>query len=319
MNHPGELIQSIGILPVLNVKNPDYSEPLADVLVKTGIPAIEVLLRNEKAMEVLVRIKTAHPEMAVGAGTVLTVAQAQAAVEAGADFIVCPGYVQSIVDWCNEQGVLIVPGCSTASEIQNAYISGLRIVKFFPAEPLGGIKIIKQYASVFTGMKFVPTNGIDLNNLGTYLAEDCIAACGGSFMAPAALLNEGDFTAIEAICNKAMDVALGFSLAHVGINADGDEDALRTAESLCALFRLPVINKGKSVFAGAAVEVMKHNGRGAKGHIGFRTLSVDRAVAYLKQKGVQFAMETAGYDANGSLKFVYLQDEIAGFALHLVK
>lgn len=319
MKNPAELIRSVGVLPVLNVKNPDFAEPLAQVLVKTGIPAIEVLFRNEKALQVLVEMKKNHPEMAIGAGTVLTLDQAKTAVEAGADFIVCPGYVQSIVDWCNEQRILIVPGCSTASEIQNAYISGLRIVKFFPAEPLGGLKIIKQYASAFSGMRFIPTNGIDLKNLGTYLAEDCIAACGGSFMAPAAELSVGNFEAIEKLCSKAMDTALNFSLAHVGINAENEEEAMATAKALCALFRLPVINKGRSVFAGAAVEVMKNGGRGKNGHIAIRTLSVDRAVAYLKRQGVEFAMETAGYDANGSLSYVYLKDEIAGFALHLVK
>ena len=319
MKNPAELIRSIGILPVLNVKDPALAEPLAQVLIKTGIPAIEVLFRNEKALQVLTEMKKNHPEMAVGAGTVLTVEQAKIAVEAGADFIVCPGYVQSIVDWCNAQDVLIVPGCSTASEIQNAYVSGLRIVKFFPAEPLGGLKIIKQYASAFSGIQFIPTNGIDLKNLGTYLADDCIAACGGSFVAPALELSEGNFEAIEALCNKAMDIALGFSLAHVGINTDNEEEAMATAKALCALFRLPVINKGKSVFAGAAVEVMKSQFRGAKGHIGIRTLNVDIAVAYLKTKGVEFAMETAGYDAKGALAYVYLKDEIAGFALHLVK
>ena len=319
MKNPGELIRSIGVLPVLNVKNPDLAEPLAQVLIKTGIPAIEVLFRNEKALQVLTEMKKNHPEMAVGAGTVLTLEQAKAAVEAGADFIVCPGYVQSIVDWCNEQGVLIVPGCSTASEIQNAYVSGLRIVKFFPSEILGGLNTIKQYASAFSGMRFIPTNGINLKNLGTYLADDCIAACGGSFIAPALDLEEGNFEVIEALCNKAMDISLGFSLAHVGINSDNEEEAFATANALCALFRLPLVNKGKSVFAGPFVEVMKTQFRGAKGHIGIRTLNVDRAVAYLQSRGVEFAMETAGYNPNGTLSYVYLKDEIAGFAIHLVK
>lgn len=314
-----KLIGQTGILPVLNIKDEALVEPLAQVLLKHGIYGIEVLFRNEKAVNVLKKMKATHPEMAVGAGTVMTVAQAQIALDAGADFIVCPGYVQSLVDFCNEHGILIVPGCTTASEIQCAYASGLRTVKFFPAEMLGGVKHIEEYAKVFKEMKFVPTNGITMDNFTDYLKKDFVLACGGSFMAPASALDVGNFEKIDALCAQAVERSLGFSLAHVGINADGNEDAQRIAAALSSLFLFPVIDHSRSVFSGAAVECMKENGRGAKGHIGFRTLSVDRAVAYLERKGVKFAMETAGYDEKGSLKFVYLQDEIAGFAIHLVK
>lgn len=319
MLNASEMIQNIGVLPIINIRKEEWVEPLAQTLLKTGIPAIEVLLRNPRALEFLALMKKSHPEMAVGAGTVLTLEQAKEAQKAGADFIVSPGYDQQIVDWCREQGLLAVPGCADASTIQRAYVSGLRVVKFFPSEPLGGLKIIRQYADAFSGMKFLPTNGMNLDNIGTYLQADCIAACGGGFMAPSAALESGDFEKIEALCQKCVEISLGFSLAHVGINADAEEEALQTAQALSRLFLFPVINKGRSVFAGTAVECMKQNGRGTKGHIGIRTHSVDRAVAYLKAKGIEFAMETAGYDANGSLKYVYLKDEIAGFALHLVK
>ncbi len=314
-----EKIRSIGILPVINIKKEEWAEPLANTLIRSGIPAIEIVLRNEKALSILEGMKKNHPDMTVGAGTVLSVEQAEAAVAAGADFLVSPGYSQAIVDFCNERGVLYVPGCTSASDIQAAYSSGLRTVKFFPAEQLGGIKTIKQLAAPFAGMRFIPTNGMTLDNIASYLCEDCIAACGGSYMAPAAALEAEDFEKIESLCKKAVLNSLGFSLAHVGVNCEGDDDALRTAQAFCSAFLLPVIGKGKSVFAGAAVECMKHNGRGEKGHIGFRTLSVDRAVAYLQKQSFEFLPETAGYDANGSLKYIYLKDEIAGFALHLVK
>ena len=319
MNTVAEKLRTIGVLPVLNVKKVESAEPLAQALINGGLPAIEVLFRNENAIAVMQTMKKNHPEMVVGAGTILTLDQCKTAIDAGADFIVCPGYVQSLVDYCNEKGVLIVPGCSTASEIQVAYNSGLRVVKFFPAELQGGLNMIKQVGSAFSGMKFVPTNGINMDNFASYLKEECIAAVGGSFMAPADLVDKGDWAAIEARCKLAVERAMGFTLAHVGVNADGEDDATRIATEFSDLFMFPVLPKSKSVFAGAAVECMKLNGRGAKGHIGIRTNDVDRAVAYLKKKGIGVIPETAGYTASGALAYIYLDVEVAGFALHLVK
>lgn len=311
------LIQAIGVLPVINIKRPETAEPLAQTLISNGIPAIEVLCRNEYALDVIAQMKKNHPEMAVGAGTVLTLAQAKAALEIGADFIVSPGYDQKIVDWCNEQGVLCVPGCSGATEIQAAYISGLRVVKFFPASALGGLKAIESYASVFAGMKFLPTGGISMSDLSVYLQSPAIAAVGGGLVAPTAELESGNFAAIAQRCQKAMEVSLGFRLAHVGINASGSEDAMKIATTIATMFQMPVIDKSRSTFAGEAVEVFKENGPGKNGHIGFKTNSVDRAVHYLKTKGIGIRPETAGYDANGNMKYVYLDVDIAGFAIHL--
>lgn len=314
-----EIICRTGILPVLNVRDPALAEPLAQTLLQAGIQAIELLLRNENALSILSAMKKNHPEMAVGAGTVLTLEQAQQAVAAGADFLVCPGYVSHIVDWCIGHNVPIVPGCTTAAEIQTAYAAGLRTVKFFPSELLGGVAILRQYASVFSGMKFIPTNGITMENIGSYLAEPSVAACGGSFMAPAKVLNAGDFSQVRALCARAISISLNLSVAHIGINAADEADALETAKALCALLQLPCIPKDRSIFAGDVVEVMKQPGRGSRGHIGLRTSNVDRAVAFLHAKGVDFAQETAGYGPDGSLQYIYLEKEIAGFAIHLVK
>ena len=306
-----EVIRSIGVLPVINIKKPEWAEPLVQILLRTDIPALEIVLRNEKALSILAEVKKNHPEMAIGAGTVLSVAQAEAAKAAGADFIVSPGYSQAIVDWCNKNGIPAVPGCTSASEIQSAYASGLRVVKFFPAEQLGGLKMIKQLAAPFSGMKFIPTNGMTLDNIGSYLKEDCIAACGGSFMAPAAELEKGDFAKIETLCRKAMENALGFSLAHVGINADGNEKNASAVAALCSRFFFP--NDP------LVIECVRENGRGTKGHIAIHANSVDRAVFYLKSKGVEFIPEASGKLPSGALKYIYLKDEVAGFAIHLMK
>ncbi len=312
-------LNSLGYVPILNISKSEWVKPVADILCRHGFFGIELLMRNPNALENLTAMKQYRPEMAVGAGTILTLEHAKAAKAAGADFLVCPGYDQKIVDWCNEVGLLVIPGCATASEIQAAYASGLRLVKFFPSEHLGGTDVIRQYASVFPGMKYIATNGINIENLGSYLREDFICGAGGTFCAPNAALESCDWTRIDSICTKISAAVHDFSLAHVGINADCEEDALKTAQTLCGLFGLPVINKGRSVFAGTAVEIMKNGGRGEKGHIGLRTNNVDRAVAFLASKGIGIIPETAGYDENGNMKYVYLDVEIAGFALHLVK
>ncbi|MBQ9392600.1 MAG: bifunctional 4-hydroxy-2-oxoglutarate aldolase/2-dehydro-3-deoxy-phosphogluconate aldolase [Oscillospiraceae bacterium] len=317
MKNAADMIFSTGILPVLNVKHMENVDPLAQILRKTGIRSIELLFRNENAAKILSAMKTRHPELAVGAGTIMTIPQAQAAIDAGADYIVCPGYDQRLVDWCCKREILIVPGCPNASDLQLAYASGLRVAKFFPAEQLGGLGAVKLLSGAFSGMKFIVTGGISMDSLSSYLRSPVIAACGGSFLAPAADLDSGNYEHIEALCTQAVELSMGFSVAHVGINAPDEAGALDTAQRLSDLFAVAPAMKNRSVFAGTLAECMKGTGRGVHGHIAIRTNSVERAVAFLRERGATFDMDTAGYDGSGRLKFVYLNQEIGGFALHL--
>lgn len=312
-------IMQLGILPVIHIREPQWAEPLAQALIAGGIPAIEILARSEGALDILHHMKQAHPEMTVGAGTIMTVADAEAAVRAGADFIVSPGYDQAMVDACAAWGVSIVPGCTTATELQKAYVSGLRLVKFFPTEAAGGLKAMSDFSGPFAGMKFLPTGGISLDNLESYLSSDRIGACGGSFVAPKDCLERGDFAAITEKCRQARRAALGFRLAHIGINHSDHEEASRTAELLCRLFALPPVRHSKCTFAGTAVECNDFMGPGQKGHIGFQTHSMPRALAWLEDQGVALMEDNRKYDKDGNLSCVYLRDEIAGFAIHIVK
>ncbi len=312
-------IEEIGVVPVIKIPRPDMAEKLAKALLEGGISTIEVLFRVESAVESLKRIKKTYPDMLVGAGTVMTVKQIDDAMAAGADFIVSPGYDQRLVDYCNEKGMPIIPGCSNASEIQAAYVSGLRIVKFFPADVLGGETAVKAYAGPFIGMRFMLTGGITLDNLGNLLKNEKIVACGGSFVAPAAELAAEDYDAITARCRKAIRAGLNFELAHVGINLGSAEEAEKTATLIARLFDMPVDKRTKCTFAGKAVECMNYKGYGEKGHIGFRTSSMPRAMAWLRGMGVELNEESFQYDANGNVTCAYLKDEIAGFAIHIVK
>lgn len=308
-----------GILPVINIPTMEAALPLAEALIKGGLYALEVTLRSECSLDAIKLIKQTYPEMTVGAGTVLSTKTVDDAIDAGADFIVSPGYDPEVVDYCIEKGILITPGCVTPSEIQSGLKKGLKIFKFFPAELNGGIDAIKLISGPFPEAKFLPTGGINYKNLGTYLENEKIIACGGSYMATADQIKKGDFEGITAACKKAVDISLGFELAHVGINHDDEASAINSAQTIGDIFRMPVKVGNSSVFSGTAVECMKMQFHGAKGHIGFKTNSVQRALDYFKNNNIEVNEETIRYDNKGKLVSAYLKAEVGGFAVHIVR
>lgn len=319
MGKCSSIIEETGILPVINITETELAKPLCQVLIEEGIQSIEVTLRSECSLEAIAEIKKNFPDMIVGAGTVLDCQTVDKAIEAGADYIVSPGFDDEMVEYCIKKDIEIFPGCSTATEIQKAYKMGLRVVKFFPAELSGGVEAIKLLSGPFKGIKFVPTGGINYSNLEKYLSCNAVAACGGSYMATAEQLKNRDFDGIRMACRKAMDISLGFELAHVGINHNNDEEATATANTLGSLFRMPVKNGNSSIFAGTAAECMKMNFYGTKGHIGFRTNSSLRALAWLKRNGYEVIKESIKMKPNGNVLAAYIKDEIGGFAIHIVE
>ena len=308
-----------GVLPVINIPQMDVALPLVEALMAGGLDAIEVTLRSECSLEAIRLIKDTYPQMCVGAGTVMSVETVDKAIEAGADFIVSPGYDEEVVDYCIQKGIMITPGCVTPSEIQRAIKKGLKVLKFFPAEMNGGIEAIKLLSGPFPGVKFVPTGGINFNNLGQYLQSDKILACGGSYMATGAQIKNGDWAGITAACKKAMDISLGFELAHVGVNNEDKDQAGASANVLGSIFGLPVKVGNSSTFAGTAVEFMHTQYYGTNGHIGFKTNSMERALAYLKKNNIEVIEESIKKDAAGKLVSAYLKDEIGNFAVHIVR
>jgi 2-dehydro-3-deoxyphosphogluconate aldolase / (4S)-4-hydroxy-2-oxoglutarate aldolase len=190
-------IRSHGVVPVLVVHDAAHAAPLAHALCDGGIPCAEVTYRTPAAGEVLRRMREARPDMLVGAGTVLTPACAAEARAAGAAFIVSPGFNPAVVDYCQAHDIPIYPGVCTPTEIEAAMAKELRVLKFFPAEPMGGLRTLKAISAPYGGISFMPTGGIGLGTLAEYLAFDRIVACGGSWLTPAVWLRDGDFARVR--------------------------------------------------------------------------------------------------------------------------
>lgn len=317
MNAVLEEIQKIGIVPVVVLDKPEDAEPLAKALCEGGLPCAEVTFRTAAAEESIRIMSEKYPKMLVGAGTVLTTEQVDRAVNAGAKFIVSPGLNPEVVKYCVERNIPVTPGTCNPSDIETALSLGLDVVKFFPAEAAGGLAMIKAMAAPYVNMKFMPTGGINAKNINEYLAFDKIIACGGSWMVNKALVNAGEFDKIREMTTEAVRTMLGFEILHIGINAADESEAEKTASAFESLFGWSKDERSKSVFAGKQVEVMKSSGRGTHGHIAVGTNSVLRAKYFLESQGYKFDESTAVYK-NDKLNFIYLQDEIGGFAVHLI-
>lgn len=206
MNDVLRQINEIGIVPVVVLDDAKDAKPLAEALCKGGLPCAEVTFRTEAAEECIRIMASEYPDMLVGAGTVLTTDQVDRAIAAGAKFIVSPGLNPRIVKYCIEKGILITPGCSNASDIEIALENGLEVVKFFPAEPAGGLKMIKALAAPYVNVKFMPTGGINEKNVREYLAYNRIVACGGSWMVKADLVKNGEFDKITEMCKECVEI-----------------------------------------------------------------------------------------------------------------
>lgn len=248
------IVRAHGVIPVLGLKDPDTAPQVAAALRKGVLPLLEITMRAEKAMDCLKAIKAADPDMLVGAGTILRCEQVNQAKAAGADFIVTPGFNPKVVTHCLELDMPVVPGCVTASEIEAGLELGLNTFKFFPSEALGGMTNINQLCGPYSNVQFIPTAGITLSNMENYLASDKIAAVGGSFMAPAAMVEAQDWEGITALCQKAVEKSLGFSLAHIGINGESKEAGMATAQWFADRFGFTAKEGGRSNFAATYVE-----------------------------------------------------------------
>lgn len=202
-----EEFQKLGVVPVVVLEDEKDALPLAEALVKGGLPCAEVTFRTEAAAESIRLMSEKYPEMLVGAGTVLTTEHVDLAVEAGARFIVSPGFDPEIVDYCLEKNIPVFPGCVTPSEVAQAVKRGLKVVKFFPAEQAGGISMIKAMAAPYHNIHFMPTGGINPGNLKDYLSCDKILCCGGSWMVKGELIRNGEFEKIRDLAKEAKESA----------------------------------------------------------------------------------------------------------------
>lgn len=309
----------IGIVPVVALEDAADALPLGAALKKSGVSAIEVTFRTAAAADAIRLLTREMPELLVGAGTVLTKAQADAAIEAGAKFIVSPGFQPELVSYVLSKGVPMCPGTATPGEMEQAMALGLSAVKFFPAEQNGGAPMLKALSAPYRDLLFMPTGGVKLENLRTYLALDQVFACGGTWLATKDDIKAKAFDKITARTREAVKTMLNFRIKHVGINSKDEAEAKKTATLLCSIFDFDYNDTELSVFTGSAVEVMKFMGRGSLGHVAIGADNVDRAEYYLKQRGFSFDESTRRVDASGRTTFLYLKDEIGGFAFHLTK
>lgn len=207
MNELNERISKIGVVPVIKLNNPERdAAPLAKALCEGGLPVAEVTFRAAGADKAIAIMKETCPDMIVGAGTVLTVEQVQKAVDAGAEFIVSPGFNTVLADKCAELGIQYFPGVTTPTEYQMALPYGYEVIKFFPAEQSGGLAKIKAMSAPFPMFKVMPTGGISLKNLEEYLSCPIIAACGGSYMVKADDIENGNWDNIIALCKQSREI-----------------------------------------------------------------------------------------------------------------
>jgi 2-dehydro-3-deoxyphosphogluconate aldolase/(4S)-4-hydroxy-2-oxoglutarate aldolase len=204
-----ERLRAVRLVPVITIDDPDDAVPLANALCDGGLACAEVTFRTPRALEALRRMTSESPNIFAGAGTVLTPAQVAAAREAGAQFIVAPGFNPRVVDYCLEHDIPVYPGIATPTEVEAALEKGLTTLKFFPAEPMGGLAFLKAMAAPYVCVSFMPTGGINAANVASYLGFNRVVACGASWMAPADWIAAKQFGKIRDECRLAGDVVFG--------------------------------------------------------------------------------------------------------------
>ncbi len=307
-----------GIVPVIAVQDAGDAVGLCTALRDGGLPVAEITFRTQAAQEAIRQVHAHLPEVILGAGTVLTTQQVDQAVAAGASYIVSPGFNPRTVLHCQQLGIPIIAGCASPTELELAIEMGLETVKFFPAEALGGLPMIKALSAPFGQVRFMPTGGIGEHNLLEYLAFPKVAACGGSFMVPQDAVKAKDWKRIETLTRRAVNLMLGFSLARIDLLAAGAAQADQDARDLARLFGEEVTKDHAGYLVGNSLYVADSTTAKQEKKLTIACNQVDRAVWHLKLRG--FAVDEASRKvANGVTQSIRLGREFAGFFLELVK
>ncbi len=317
MNHILEELSTLGIVPIIELDQPEDASPLAGALCNGGLPCAEVTFRTDAAEESIRIMSTQFPDMLVGAGTVLTTSQVDCAIAAGARFIVSPGLNPKIVRYCLDQNIPIIPGCTSPGEIEQAIELGLDVVKFFPAEASGGLTMIKALSGPYRNIRFMPTGGIQADTVNTYLGFSKVIACGGSWMVNKEFIKNKNFTAITALTKDAVSTILNFEVVRIGINEANASQAASLAAVFEKMFGFIMTENKDSIFAGDKIEIMKTPCPAANGQITVGTNYINRAVYHLGKRGFEFDPDTAEYDKLHNLNFICLKGEFGGFRLVL--
>lgn len=309
-------LHNIGIVPVVKLDDAKNAVGLAKALLDGGINCAEVTFRTDAAEQSIKNIVEVYPDMFVGAGTVTNVELAKKAVSAGAKFIVSPGFNEDTVNWCITNDIPIIPGVCTPSDIEKGLAKGFDVLKFFPAEASGGVNMLNNFAGPFPNLMFMPTGGVNLGNLESYARTKNVLATGGSWMVKANLIENNEWDTITKMCKDAMLALQGFEFAHFAIEDDKNSEATISALST---FGLDVKRGNSSTFVSDKIEILPRLFSGEKGHIGFKCNDIERSIEYLKDKGFTPKESSFIYNDNNKLKVCYFNEEVSGFALHLVR
>ncbi len=293
-------IGNMGLVPVVVFDNANLAVPAAKALMDGGLDIMEITLRTEAGIPAIKKVKEAYPYMLVGAGTVLSVDKAKEAVAAGAEFIVAPGFNPDVVKWCIDNGIAITPGCVTPTEIEQALGFGLTTLKFFPANVYGGINGCKALHGPYRMVKFIPTGGINKNNLSDFADKPYIHAIGGGWLCKSSDINAQNFDAITKAAAESIDMLLGFELAHVGVAAD-EYYYSRVKKALDKDIDFTVVQDGLSI------DKAKLKEPEATGYVAVVTNNIKRAVYYLKKRGYDIRYSTG--EGEQRTVFIYLKDE----------
>jgi len=199
-------IKGFGLVPVIKIEKPSDAVLLGKALIEGGLPIAEITFRTSAAADSIKYLRGEFPSMLVGAGTVTTIAQVETAIDSGAMFIVTPGFNPKIVDFCLSKNIPIIPGVNSPSQIEQGLERGLFMLKFFPAEASGGVKMLKALHGPYSEVSFVPTGGIDAANLQTYIQLPYVAAIGGSWMVKEEMISAGKFEEITKLCKEAREL-----------------------------------------------------------------------------------------------------------------
>ena len=306
------------LVPVVVLEDASQAVATGEALLAGGIDVMEITLRTAAGVESIRAAADGCPGMLVGAGTVLNIEQAKAVAEAGAKFVVSPGFDETLVTWCIRNHIAIIPGCVTPTEIMAAVRLGLKVVKFFPANVYGGLTAMKALAGPFGDIKFIPTGGVNGQNIGEYTAAPFVHTVGGSWVCAKSDISAGNYDKITRLCQEAVTAALGYEVVHVGINGEDEEEAERISGQFQEAFGWEETAGKSSIFSSRSIEVLKSRGRGKMGHLAVQTNRIERAIFYLEKKGYTVDRDSAKYK-DGQMTAVYLREEMGGFAVHLLQ
>ncbi len=306
------------VSPALGVEPVSCAKVLSEALKKVPLPIVLLPFRSQADEEAIRRVKADYPELLVGCVGITSIAKASQAKAAGAEYIITTGFNPRVVSWCLEQELVVLPGCSSASDVEAAQELGLSAMAFFPADHRGRLETLQSLCAFYPNMRFVPVGQMDMPLVKKYLACPSVLACAAGFCVDEACLTKGDSIALAANIEKAVQDMLDMQLHHVGVYPEDDkeESVQGLVQEFTALTHYGQTDVGQGIFVGEGIEVLKSTSDW-KGHLAYAVPNVERTCAHLLLRGVEVDFSTARINDEGRCFFVYMKKALGGFGIHL--